>query len=302
MVDSKGNVKEAFETAVVPSGWAESMGIDEKIITEIKTCSTHGWALDRDKKPRALTVTEMQMIALACHKTGLSLMSKQIMFLGDKLYVSKSGRVYMARTDKQMPFVRLTTRPATEEERKSYGLPAGEIEDSKKHQFLAYCEVYALVNNKIELVASAYGHANYNNVHLKGIETDTFRLCKDMSETRAQNRALAQVYDPLGLDSYEDIYLAKAERPKVIDIEVEVVEPGTSVDDVVKLLEENKEVLGEKLVNKFTPEILKEYTPEALAKAEETIKSRIDSAVSKGKCGTEEESKVAKGETGTLAI
>lgn len=200
----KNNGKEVART------WGETLHIPPAIIEEVKMFDGAGWALASSGQPRQLTAPELKLVALICHRTGLSVAGKQMIFLGNSLYITKGGKVAKARQDEKMPLVRVETRPATDEERQAEGLPAvGEQSDPTKRDYLAYAEIHAKVDDKVEKVSSAFGHANVGNINLRGKERDSFRLCKDMSETRAISRALSQVYDFFGLASYEEVAMGR---------------------------------------------------------------------------------------------
>lgn len=191
------------------SKWGEAVGVPESIIQEVKTFASSGWALNSYGQSRELNLSEIKMCALACQRTGLSLIGKQVIFLGNGLYVTKGGKIAVARNDKVNPLSRVDVRPATDDERESYGLRFSNPEDALKYEHLWYAEIY--VRNKEgqpEKVSNSFGHACIGNIKLKGREQDPTRLCADMASTRAVSRALSQFYDFFGMESVEEILQA----------------------------------------------------------------------------------------------
>ena len=194
---------------LTPSQWAVKLGIPEQIIQEVKTFSSAGWALDSNNQPRNLNAWEMKALALQAYKSGLSVLGKQLFFLGNGIYVGKSGKVSIARRDTGIPFVRATVRPASKQERENYGIVNNDPAEPMLYEHLWFAEVYAKVEGKVEKVSDSFGHACISNIHLKYKEKDPIRLCADMASTRAISRALSLVYDFFGLESWEEVVLGQ---------------------------------------------------------------------------------------------
>lgn len=190
---------------LTPSKWAASLNIPEVIIQEVKLFSQMGWALDGSGKSRSLTPIEQKFLALKCHQSGLSLAAGHMIFLGTKLYVTIAGKRAAAMKDPVKPYFRVAIRPATKEEREMYGIQNNDPKLPKLFEHLWYAEIFALIGGKEVLVGADYGHACYQNINLRGKDTDTVHLCADMAKTRAQGRALSQSYDFFGLDGYEEV-------------------------------------------------------------------------------------------------
>lgn len=269
------------DKAVVNSEWGKSLSIPEQVIQEVKLFNQLGWALDNYGKPRELSEPESKMMALICHKLGLSPVGKQVMFLGNSIYVAKSGKVSKARRDDIMPLVRATVRPATLDERKFAGLIHNDPEKALVFEHYWHAEIYAMVKGEIQLVASEFGHACVGNINLRGKEVDPRRLCSDMAKTRAVSRALSMIYDFYGVESYEEVAINNNNQPSqpVLDTTVEIVddtEGGCSVQDVLKLMEDNKEYLPENIDKKYTKEVLSKYTPDGLLKTKEMLDKQIE--------------------------
>jgi len=295
----------------VQSKWGDEMGIAETTTQEVSLFSSMGWALDNYGKPRQLSNDEKKMIALACHNTGLSVMGKQIMYLGNSLYVTKSGKISVSRRDKERPLHRIKVRPATEEERTAYGTihnkpNATETRQIKTrngsytaevslYEHLWYAEIHAKIDDKVEIVSDAFGHACIDNIRLNQKEKDPRRLCADMASTRAVSRALTQAYDFFGIESYEEVAL----RAEPIDVSYEEVDPTEKTDKladelseqagtdegeqvsmkaVQKLRDENKDLLPTDKLTKFNDERLAGLTADGLRVTSEEIKELIDEA------------------------
>ena len=266
------------EQAVVPSRWAKSMDISETVVQEVKLFNNMGWALDGYGKPKKLSEDENKMMALICHKLGLSPVGKQVFFLGNSVYVAKTGKISKARRDANMPLVRIDVRPATEEEREAAGLIYNDPEEAKKFEHYWHATIFAKLDGEVIQVANEFGHACVSNINLRGKENDPRRLCSDMAKTRAISRGLSMVYDFFGVDSYEEVALGQPKANEVIDVEAEVVEQtegGCSIQDVLVFMEENREHLPPAQFEKYTEERLKTYHPDALKETLTMLESHV---------------------------
>lgn len=243
------------DKALTESAFGDSLGIPKDVIAEVKVWAQSGWVKDGFGNVRELTPNEQKMVALVAWKTGLSVVGKHVIMLGDTLYVSKQGKVRVARHDKELPYVRCETRPATAEERKMAGLIYNDPEDWQKFEHYWRAEVYAIVAGSVEKVANSYGHACVANINLKGKTADPRRLCSGMAETRAVSRALSSVYDFFGMESMEEVAVARQmEQHEVIEAKSEVVGESKSVDDVLQLLEDNADSIPPEYAEKYSKE------------------------------------------------
>ncbi len=268
------------DNAVIPSQWAKSLKIPETAIQEVKLYSNLGWAMDAYGKPRQLSIDEQKMMALATYKLGFSAMGKQLIFLGNSLYVTKGGKIAVARKDEKMPMTRVKVRPATSDERVAYGILHNEPEEQANYEHLWYAEIFARIDGETVSVSDAYGHACVSNIKLYGKEKDPRRLCADMASTRAISRALSQAYDFFGIDSFEEVaMMPDNNKTEPIDVSADVttVEPeGNAVKDVLKFMDDNAKYLPSEIFQKFNKERLGDYTDDALAKTYETIKAQVE--------------------------
>ena len=275
----------------VPAEWSEKLGIAVAIVEEVENASLRGWAKDANGNKRQLAQHEKRSLVLLKHQTGLSILGGQIIWLGDTAYITKPGKVSMARRDPDIPLRKVSVRPATKEEREMHGIVEHVCEKPREFEFLAYAEIYAMMDGKMEIVSDGFGHANYNNINLKGKDKECFRLCKDMAETRAVSRALSVVYDSFGLPSYEEVAQGNtfgAPEPRVvIETDAEVVEPdkgepGTLItaESIRKLIDDNAKLLPDAIATgtKFSLERLKKYNVEGLATTYENIEEKIKKA------------------------
>ncbi len=240
MIKKQGN--ENPETKALT--WRETMKIPPMVWEEVITFDGLGWAIDKYNQPMALTDPEKKVLCLFIVKSGLSLVGKQAMFLGNSVYVSKTGKIAVAKKDKKMPLARIDVRAATEAERSGYGIAEQENPTKATYEHLWYAQIFAWTgppdceskDKTVQPVAEAFGHAFLGNIKLKGKENDPVRLCADMAQTRAVSRALTYAYDFFGAESLEEVWDRPAQEREVIDTTAEVIEDtpvGTPVDEDV---------------------------------------------------------------------
>lgn len=235
--------------ALTPSEWGRSLKIPDQTIQEVTLFSDMGWAMDNNNKSRQLSIHEKKMVALACVKTGLSVMGKQVIFLGNSLYVTKGGKIAMARKDKDRPLAKIEVRPATETERQDYGVVHNDPTKPLECEHLWFAEIYALFNGDVMKVSDAYGHACVSNIKLYGKEKDPRRYCADMASTRAVSRALTLAYDFFGFESWEEVGLQPGP-----------VEASYTIEDGKTATETVKNIIAEKAEEVALPETLEKVS------------------------------------------